>query len=597
MPYKRRRLARPPRFFRRRHFFYIFLILAILGGAAYCSYYCSSWVYGKITGRQSRKLTQMAAEYLQHGKATEAAMSLETALRLQPSNAEALRLLARLKGSTGEGPKSLENWRKLAEGGSLTLEDLSLYAVAAAGENEWELAERIADTAATGGNPALRHLLRAELLTSKKDLPGAEAELRLAVDADKTGKARIALARFLMTHRFNAETAPEMLELLREVSKLQDERGVDAIATAMRIGVVPPAELPIWINALREHPKVNARTLFLADTVEWQSNPASKPAVLERMLQRMHGAPVDDRAAGVQFLVHIGEPAQAAALLSRDEALKNREVFSLWLNAQSLIKNWSAILDALAQPNLPLPAYLTKLYSGRALVMSGNESAGRAAYAEALQQSLENQADLLQALAYLNLAGEDQFFEQGFKHVLSDPATAKESFIKILPSVAMRRDATHTRRVYEIAAATSPDLAKDLTLQNDLAYLNLLLGLPEDTNKVAFQSDANPRDFAFRVTYALALLKGGKNKEALTLLENCEPDVLVPALPPHHKAIVAIALAANGRKKEALGAISTVPPQELSAQEFELLRSYLPQPESSPPPTPAMKKTEAQKKK
>jgi tetratricopeptide (TPR) repeat protein len=225
----------------------------------------------------------MAAEYLQHGKATEAAMSLETALRLQPSNAEALRLLARLKGSTGEGPKSLENWRKLAEGGSLTLEDLSLYAAAAAGENEWELAERIADTAATGGNPALRHLLRAELLTSKKDLPGAEAELRLAVDADKTGKARIALARFLMTHRFNAETAPEMLELLREVSKLQDERGVDAIATAMRIGVVPPAELPIWINALREHPKVNARTLFLADTVEWQSNPASKPAVLERI--------------------------------------------------------------------------------------------------------------------------------------------------------------------------------------------------------------------------------------------------------------------------------------------------------------------------
>jgi len=592
MPYKRRRLARPPRLFRRRHFFYILLILAILGGAAYGSY----WAYGKITGHQSRKLTQMAAEYLQQGKVAEAAMSLETALRLQPNNAGALRLLARLKGATGEGPKSLENWQKLAESGSLTLEDLSQYAVAAAGENEWALAERIADTAATGGNPVLRHLLRAELLTSKKDLPGAEAELRLAVEADKTGTAQAAMARFLMTHRFNAETAPEILELLREVSKLQDERGVDAIATAMRIGVVPPADLPIWINALREHPKANARTLFLADTVEWQSNPASKPAVLERVLQRMQGAPVDDRAAGVQFLVFIGEPAQAAALLSRDEALKNREVFSLWLNAQSLIKNWSAILDALAQPNLPLPAYLTKLYTGRALVMSGHESDGRAAYAEALQQASENQADLLQALAYLNLAGEDQFFEQGFKHVLSDPATAKESFIKILPSVAMRRDATRTRRVYEIAAAISPDLAKDLTLQNDLAYLNLLLGLPEDTKKVAFQSDANPRDFAFRVTYALALLKGGKNKEALTLLENCEPDVLVPTLPPHHKAIVAIALAANGRKKEALGAISTVPPQELSTQEFELLRSYLPQPESSSPPTPAMQKKEAQKK-
>ncbi len=577
---------------RRWFFILLLLLLAFLGGAAYGSY----WAYGKLKGRQSRKLTKMAAEYLQQGKVAEAAMSLDTAVRLKPNNAEALRLLAHLKGATGEGPKSLENWRKLAESGSLTLEDLAQYAAAAARENDWALAERIADAAATGGNSVLRHLLRAELLTSKNDVPGAEAELRLAVEADKTGTAQAALARFLIARRFNSATAPKILKLLREVSKLQDERGVDAIATAMRIGVVPPAELPIWINALREHPKANARTLFLADTVEWQSNPASKPAVLERMLKRMQGAPVDDRAAGVQFLVLIGEPAQAAALLSRDEALKNREVFSLWLNAQFLIKNWSAILDALSQPNLPLPAYLTKLCSGRALVMSGHESDGRAAYAEGLQQSSENKADLLQALTYLNLAGEDQFFEQGIKHVLSDPATAKESFIKILPSVAMRRDAARTRRVYEIAAATSPDLAKDLTLQNDLAYLNLLLGLPEDTKKVAFQSDANPRDFAFRVTYALALLRAGKNKEALTLLENCEPDVFVPALPPHHKAIVAIALAANGRKKEALGAISTVPPQELSVQEIELLRSYLPQPESSPPPTPAMQKKESQNK-
>ena len=114
---------------------------------------------------------------------------------------------------------------------------------------------------------------------------------------------------------------------------------------------------------------------------------------------------------------------------------------------------------------------------------------------------------------------------------------------------------------------------------------------------MAFQSDANPRDFALRATYALALLKAGKNKEALTLLENCEPDIFVPALPPHHKAIVAIALAANGRQKEALGAISTVPPQQLSVQEIELVRSYLAEPESTPTPTPAMPKKEAPKKK
>ena len=163
----------------------------------------------------------------------------------------------------------------------------------------------------------------------------------------------------------------------------------------------------------------------------------------------------------------------------------------------------------------------------------------------------------------------------------------------------MRQDAARTRRAYEIAAATSPELAKDLTLQNDLAYLNLLLGLPVDTKKIAFLSDANPRDFSFRLTYALALLKAGKNKEALTLLENCEPDVHVATLAAHQKAIVAIAMAANGRRNEALGVAAILSPQQLSLQEIELMRSYLAQPKTTPTPTPtpATPKKEAPKKK
>ena len=94
----------PPRPSLLRRFLFLLLILAALGGAAYASY----WAYGKLKGRQSRHLTKMATEYLQQGKMAEATMSLETAVRLKPNNAEALRLLARLKVATGEGPKSLE---------------------------------------------------------------------------------------------------------------------------------------------------------------------------------------------------------------------------------------------------------------------------------------------------------------------------------------------------------------------------------------------------------------------------------------------------------------------------------------------------------
>ena len=576
-----------------RRFLFLLLILAVLCGAAYASY----WAYGKLKGRQSRNLTKMAMEYLQQNKVAEAEMSLETAIRLKPNNAEALRVLARLQGATGKGAQSLETWQKLAASGGITLDDLAQFSMAASREGDQALAERLANAAAGGGNTVFKHVLRANLLLSKNDIPGAEAEFRQAVEVDTTGNSRAMLARFLLTRRLNAETAPEIREMLRELSKRPDAVGLEALSTAITRGLVPPAELPVWTSALRLHPKATAQAILLADATDIQLQPDTKPAVLAKMLERMKGAPVDDRAAGLQFLILMGEPVQAAGLLTRDEALNKRETLTLWLDAQSLTKNWPAILEVLAQPNLPLPGHLAKLYRGRALVMSGKEAEGRAAYAEALQETAGTKAEFLETLAYLHLAGEDQLFDQGLQRALSDPATAKESFIRILPSVAMRRDAARTRRAYEIAAAAAPELAKDLTLQNDLAYLNPLLCLPVDTKKIAFLSDANPRDFSFRVTYALALLKTGKNKEALTLLENCEPDVHVATLAPHQKAVVAIALAANDRRNEALGVAAILPPQQLSVQEIELMRSYLAQTKTTPTPTPATPKKEASKKK
>ena len=585
----------PPRRPLLRRLLFPLLILVVLCVAAYASY----WAYGKLKGRQSRHLTKMATEYLQKNKVAEAEMSLQTAVRLKPNNAEALRVLARLQGATGKGPQSLETWQKLAASGGITLDDLAQYSMAASREGDQALAERLANAAAAGGNTVFKHVLRANFLLSKNDIPGAEAEFRQAVEVDTTGNSRAMLARFLLTRRLNAETAPEIREMLRELSKRPDAVGLEALTAAITRGLVPPAELPVWISALRQHPKSTAQALLLADAADIQLQPETKPTVVAKMLERMKGASLEDRARGLQFLLRMEEPAQAASLLTRDEALKNRETLSLWLDAQSLTKNWPAVLDALSQPNLPLARHLTKLYRGRALLMSGKEAEGRAAFAEALQETEGSKAEFLETLAYLNLVGEDQLFDQGLQRALSDPETAKESFLRILPSVASRRDAARTRRAYEMAAAASPELANDLTLQNDMAYLDLLLGLPVDINKTAFLSEANPRDFSFRATHALTLLKEGKNKEALSLLENCEPDIHVASLPPHQKAIVAIALAANGRRNEALGTASLLPPQQLSMQEFELVRSYLAQLETAatPTPTPATPKKEAPKKK
>jgi hypothetical protein len=125
-----------------------------------------------------------------------------------------------------------------------------------------------------------------------------------------------------------------------------------------------------------------------------------------------------------------------------------------------------------------------------------------------------------------------------------------------------------------------------MTFQNDIDYLSLVVGQPVDEAAISLRSEGNPRDFALRSTQGLSLLLAGKRQEALAYLEACEPDVHVASLVPHQKVIVAAALAANGREKEASAVLSLVPPFSVSRQEVELVRRFLPQQPAPTAPLP-----------
>ena len=201
------------------------VVLALIGGLVGGGL----WAVGKIERRQSRKLTEMAANYLQEGKAEEARMGLETALSLDPRNAKALRMLAGLRRAQGADAEALDAMRRLAESGQMSLDDLVIYTQMAARAGDLALAERLANSAGSGGNTVLRHMLRAELGAAKNDPEAVEKELRAAAEADESGQSKLTLARFLIQRRLNAETAPEVLAMLRGLSSKNDALGAEAL--------------------------------------------------------------------------------------------------------------------------------------------------------------------------------------------------------------------------------------------------------------------------------------------------------------------------------------------------------------------------------
>jgi Tfp pilus assembly protein PilF len=571
------------------------VVLALIG----CLVGGGLWAVGKFERRQSRKLTDMAANYLKEGKAEEARMGLETALRLDPRNAKALRMIAGLRRAQGADPEALDAMRRLAESGQMSLDDLVIYAQMAARAGDLALAERLANNAGRGGNTVLRHMLRAELGAAKNDPEAVEKELRAAAEADESGQSKLALARFLVQRRLNAETAPEVLAMLRSLSSKNDALGAEAIGMILAAGLVPQSEVEVLVKAIRQHPATNPRLLILADSTEVALNPTQKAEVVRRTAERLKGAPMEQRVEAMVWAMRLGEPATASALITPEEASKEAKVYSLWLDSMAQQNRWVEITAQLSKEGSPLPAYLQGLYAGRALVAAGRGNEGRAEYAKALQTASPKREEFLQAVAYLGAAGEDGLFEQGLRKALEKPDDAQAVMRAVVPAVAMRRDAAQTLKVYEIAAS-APALKNDPTLQNDIDYLALMLGRPVDARAIAQRSESNPRDFAFRVTYALALLKAGDGRKALEVLENCEPDVHVVSLPPHHKAIVAAAMASAGKQKEALQVAYQIAPMAVSQQEAAFLVEKLgvaktPAPKPEPTPTPAPQKPRGKK--
>jgi tetratricopeptide (TPR) repeat protein len=552
---------------------WVFLALAMLPVIAAC--WGIAWLTPKLKARQSQEFLKVAERYLKAGKTRDAVISLNSSLRLMADNPSALRLLARIQTAQGD-PVALDTWGKLLATGKVQLDDLGNYSQVAANQQDWALADRLAGVTAITGNKALPHLIRAGLLSSKGDSTAIEAELRQAVEKDDTLVSKRALAKFLLSKRLTKESSQEAFDILNEISKVQDATGAEALITALIKGIVPANELPAWIAAIRAHPKINQRGLCLADYTESLTLLAPHATVVARLIERVEKTPVEDRSEAMEWLLKMGEPELAANLLTQSEAQMSESSYYTWLDANSLIRNWAVVLKSLDDPANPIKEdYLIQLYKAGAYLMAGRSEEAEPLFLSAFEQSQGDKRKFLKCLIFLSTSKQNDLFEKGLKKELSDPRHAADSFKALLPSIYLQRDSTVALRFHELASETSPQLAADMAMQNDLLYLKILMGQQQAAEKLAALSRANPMDRSLRITHAFAVSKSGNPAEALKILEASEQGIASSSLLPHEKAVVAAILAANDRTKDAELVARMIQPNQLSVQEIQLVQNSL----------------------
>jgi cytochrome c-type biogenesis protein CcmH/NrfG len=491
--------------------------------------------------------------------------------RLDPANTSALRSLASLQTAQGQLGAAMKTWQKIVDTGSLTFADLPVYARLAAETQDWEITKRLLDATQASSSPSLPHLLQAELSSIRGDLDDAERSLRAAVSLDGGRETRAALARFLLVHKNTSENSAEILALLRDLSRDQNELGALALASALENNLVPGNETATWIAALNRHPKATPAMLLVAESARVRLDPASRPLVAAKVFSRLGNESLDARAAGVQWLLAAKEPALAARLVTRDEALSRPDLLVKWLDALAASGRREEILGVLADPANPLPPVQSRLYEANTLKLLGRTAESDTLNRQILRDHSSNPAATLKILTYLYLAGENTLFENELRALLAKPDTARQAMQALHPVVQSLRDINQTRRLHELAI-TSGGLPGKIQLRNELDYSDLILGRTVEPRALELLARRNPDNLPFRLTWALFLLTDGQTPRALVEMQACSKiHTSNPALFARREMLLATALAFNGHRREALKIQARLPWKHLSLQESTFL--------------------------
>ena len=524
--------------------------------------------------RQSSKLVLDAEEYLLERQATEALMAYETALRLNPKNAEALRGIAVLQYSIGQKGNALLNFQQLADNGAMTARDAQVFALLAAMHGEWELADRIVDALSGGTSAALSHLVSADISSMRGKMDSAESSLRRAVEIDDSERCRAALAGFLIANRLDKNSATEIFLLLNELSASDSGLGAVALTSGIEKNLVPPELMPGWIAALRAHPEKTQEMLLVADAVEVKLAPERIAEISSVVVDRLSEGSLEDRKKGVFWLVNHGMHRHAANLVTREEALGNDELFGIWLDALSGASRFDDLHEALNDAQNPLSPWQTSLARGRALKIEGRESEAVQAFEDSITQSSGSPDDLVKVVAYFVHAGEIELMRQGVAEVFSKKATAVENFHVLRKVIHSKGDIVLVLEFHQLGLE-SGNLGFQHELQNEIDYCRLVLGDSLEGADIAQLARKNPYNLRFRVTNALWLFLNGESTKGAAAL-------IVPGeMPPEaelrarHQALSLVARAMKTESGGEEGDLEKIPPQLLSVQERNLVRKLI----------------------
>src|SRR5437763_3536556 len=469
---------------RRRRLIQISLVALLILGVI--GFFVARPIRNAIRSWQARRHAEHAFAYIDQQKWSDARDEATAAYRLQASEPEAIRAVGRLLSRAGQG-EALEYWKKLREIAPLTREDL---------RDEARVALRVNDTARADG--AARELLEAkEGGPSPSDwLIAAEVQLRKHSFDQAQGLAEKVLASPKANRREQLQANVALDNIARNagptssidiakvkerivaLSKGDDDVSLDALTflAARAAATLTESKSPIPIDQLIEsidrHPLAKAPHELLATDLEIAQHRDQRDEIVRRTIEHWKGGNNESLTALAAWLYRNGEQQRLVEAISLDRALQTRELFLQYVDALAALARWDEIRRIIESERFPLDPVIEHMYLARCFAQQGQENGAENNWQRALEDAAGDLNKLLTLGEYAEKNGAERIATTAFEAAaVANPKSrqAQQGRLRIAYS------ARDTKRVHELLQEMLKIWPNDIAIQNDEAYIHLLL--------------------------------------------------------------------------------------------------------------------------
>jgi len=492
----------------------------------------------------------------------------QSAYNLAPWDVRLVRTQARIYASL-EPSMAVPFWELAVKTGNGVKEDRFNLAATALAVGEIAIAsDQIEWLRENAKSDPETYELGARLLVNQDRLSDAIATTRSALDAPEApSKVHMLYVQLcqMSPHEADREAG---LAYLWQLTEKNDTLALLALKNLSQHPDISNEEIRQLIEKLRWHPKLKAEDRLLILELQLKLPETVRSEIVEEATKLFN--PNDD-----QTLIKLGRWLNRQKLsdftlkvIELKKALRRKDLFLLLVDALAMAKEWEQIQVILDEPLLPVEDYVVYLFRMRVFLEQNQHRRAELQWERAMLAAKTYPKKLWYLSDYASLMGLTGYTRSALEELVAIPSSMRNGYMALLQ---LEQKFTNTRRIRDVLSRMNKAFQGEATIENDLAYTNLLLEEQiMDSVEVARKIvERRPAYLAHRITLALGYLRIDEPESALALFDELELNWM--SLQPRWRVVLALTLRLNDHSEQSRLLIQNINENQLLPQEVKLL--------------------------